>query len=782
MYQCPVCGRASSTLLCSNCGFDGSCNYEAYPSLKALSAQIPSIRARKADLAEREKDLLRCPACGSTSLSVDRSLQCTCGSCRHRFSLQPPAKKTERAGKAEAAEKKEPLKQDPSRSKTVENYLAGLGVVEKIQQEQTAQAAQKPPVSPRPAPKPKDGKKTAARLLIAALLILGVVGGAAVLLRKDSKPSLDVNTLPISEAIKTLVAAGTEDTYTYVDGSRLEQYFDDSGLEAARIYMDKSGEIEYVFAAEYDGSENMTEQLTFDGTGALIRTDSFTRNPDGEWTEHRITLKDGASGGKYQRTFTPDGGIELYAEWAADGTLVEETRNFFAEEGGYTGCTYLDGSSEQYTEDKDGTAWSTMLDADGKITGKTEFRHDENGICTGTYYYDAEGALLNWNEWVYNAQGQVTKRTDFNADGTVDGIYEYDYNAEGKETATRIYDANGTQEQETITILSSGGTDVGTVNTGYGENASTDRYEYVESITGTIHKSFSQNRSDGYYGNAVSDYNVLGLRESYISCDQNGRPTYEVHYSYDAGGNQVEELTISRSYDSSGRLSYENETTTDAQGNSTGTGKSYNEDGKLEYTTEQETTHDADGNALETSKTYDAEGRLTEEHTLTREPNGNYVSHDKSYDEDGKLTGSSTSGHFRPSNYTVLGYADYYKSYDKNGTLTYESFQQTDPLGNSTETRKHYDPDGSLSQTTESRREYNEDGSFVRTETTCDGQGRVTETVDITYNADSDPVSGQRISTTYYDDGRKTVTTYDHNYDLISREEYDASGRLISGE
>ena len=119
MYKCPVCEKESSSLLCQNCGFDSSCNYEAYPSLKTISGRVDSIRARKAALEEKQKDLLRCPACGSTSLSVDKSLQFSCNSCHYRFSPHRPA---------ETAERKALPKPEPVQLK-VDNYLAGLSVV-----------------------------------------------------------------------------------------------------------------------------------------------------------------------------------------------------------------------------------------------------------------------------------------------------------------------------------------------------------------------------------------------------------------------------------------------------------------------------------------------------------------------------------------------------------------------------------------------------------------------------------------------------------------------------
>ena len=43
MYQCPLCGSENESLLCESCGFDGSQDREAYPTLARCSA-TPSLR------------------------------------------------------------------------------------------------------------------------------------------------------------------------------------------------------------------------------------------------------------------------------------------------------------------------------------------------------------------------------------------------------------------------------------------------------------------------------------------------------------------------------------------------------------------------------------------------------------------------------------------------------------------------------------------------------------------------------------------------------------------
>ena len=67
MWKCPVCEKENETLLCG-CGFDGSMDYEAWPTFGQLGAVSIEARAAKRTLHQkREESLLKCPGCGGST-------------------------------------------------------------------------------------------------------------------------------------------------------------------------------------------------------------------------------------------------------------------------------------------------------------------------------------------------------------------------------------------------------------------------------------------------------------------------------------------------------------------------------------------------------------------------------------------------------------------------------------------------------------------------------------------------------------------------------------------
>lgn len=55
MWKCPVCEKENSMLLCENCGFDGSCDYEHYPTLGSVPWQSRS-RAGHRNALDKQKN------------------------------------------------------------------------------------------------------------------------------------------------------------------------------------------------------------------------------------------------------------------------------------------------------------------------------------------------------------------------------------------------------------------------------------------------------------------------------------------------------------------------------------------------------------------------------------------------------------------------------------------------------------------------------------------------------------------------------------------------------
>lgn len=55
MWKCPVCEKENSMLLCESCGFDGSCDYEHYPTLGSVPWQSRS-RAGYRNALDKQKN------------------------------------------------------------------------------------------------------------------------------------------------------------------------------------------------------------------------------------------------------------------------------------------------------------------------------------------------------------------------------------------------------------------------------------------------------------------------------------------------------------------------------------------------------------------------------------------------------------------------------------------------------------------------------------------------------------------------------------------------------
>lgn len=86
MWKCPVCDRENEHLLCESCGFDGSCDYESYPTLQRLMGTAESVSGRKT----KRKPVLVCPKCGGTHILTRQKDQThICLLCNHSFSEDP---------------------------------------------------------------------------------------------------------------------------------------------------------------------------------------------------------------------------------------------------------------------------------------------------------------------------------------------------------------------------------------------------------------------------------------------------------------------------------------------------------------------------------------------------------------------------------------------------------------------------------------------------------------------------------------------------------------------
>ena len=72
MGRCPVCGKDNVGLLCTGCGFDGSCDFEQYPTLGALSTAPRALSALRKKQEQEWNDFLRCGVCGGRAFRFNR--------------------------------------------------------------------------------------------------------------------------------------------------------------------------------------------------------------------------------------------------------------------------------------------------------------------------------------------------------------------------------------------------------------------------------------------------------------------------------------------------------------------------------------------------------------------------------------------------------------------------------------------------------------------------------------------------------------------------------------
>lgn len=102
MWNCPICKRPGQGLQCRECGFDGSLDYENYPSLGKLPRPVKSIVYLQNAWKAKRDDLTACPDCGSWQFYLSKTKSfVVCAECGKKLVIQPPSTVTELARKTD---------------------------------------------------------------------------------------------------------------------------------------------------------------------------------------------------------------------------------------------------------------------------------------------------------------------------------------------------------------------------------------------------------------------------------------------------------------------------------------------------------------------------------------------------------------------------------------------------------------------------------------------------------------------------------------------------------
>lgn len=63
MNKCPVCGKENTGFVCSDCGFDLSCDFERLPTLSMVKSGSFSCSKLKTIREAKFKNVKRCEVC-----------------------------------------------------------------------------------------------------------------------------------------------------------------------------------------------------------------------------------------------------------------------------------------------------------------------------------------------------------------------------------------------------------------------------------------------------------------------------------------------------------------------------------------------------------------------------------------------------------------------------------------------------------------------------------------------------------------------------------------------
>lgn len=387
-------------------------------------------------------------------------------------------------------------------------------------------------------------------------------------------PRFDLTPFQLNEAVAKQIQEGTEDVYIYPDGSRMEFYFDGSGKEICRVYINTEDRIENLFTMLYDSSGRLMMQELYDSQGTALRVDTYDFHSNESTAQHRIELSDGrffqgistfdadgretfecflGDGSKTVTQYDPNGLQIAQTTYDTSGEVTDESSidditPLYAVRGipigkaiDYGDLAYVWGLCgepiKQYGVYKDDSLFSydvSIHDVLGNILEQTVYNADGDMTLYYVWEYDEDGSYLGYNrtsyEKIQNGVPQEKTLTHFDRDGVETSSKTYD--AEGNLTSM-TYDDRGNRmewtynsdgQPETLTVYDAEGKLARRSESAYnsdGQTAKISRYDAAGNLTG--------------WRDYV--YNSDGQTAKEIDYDADGTLTGWQEYIYDPDGN-----------------------------------------------------------------------------------------------------------------------------------------------------------------------------------------------------------------------------------------------------
>lgn len=293
-------------------------------------------------------------------------------------------------------------------------------------------------------------------------------------------PRFDLTPFQLNEAVAKQIQEGTEDVYIYPDGSRMEFYFDGSGKEICRVYINTEDRIENLFTMLYDSSGRLMMQELYDSQGTALRVDTYDFHSNESTAQHRIELSDGrffqgistfdADGGETFECFLGDGsktvtqydpnGLQIaQTTYDISGAVTDESSNKFttplyAVRNIPIGVTIPYGEQvyvwglcgepikeynifkdDSFTASNDPKIFSLLTKNDAAYTVSI---CDVLGKELEKRKYNTDGIMIY--VWESDSDGRIIKESRYDAKGKLTVWWEYTYDADGKVASLQRHD------------------------------------------------------------------------------------------------------------------------------------------------------------------------------------------------------------------------------------------------------------------------------------------------------------------------------------------------------
>lgn len=355
-------------------------------------------------------------------------------------------------------------------------------------------------------------------------------------------PRFDLTSFQLNEAVAKQIQEGTEDVYIYPDGSRMEFYFDGSGKEICRVYINTEDRIENLFTMLYDSSGRLMMQELYDSQGTALRVDTYDFHSNESTAQHRIELSDGRF---FQgiSTFDADGG-ETFECFLGDGS---KTVTRYDPNGLWVVRTTYDTSGA--VTDESSIDDITPLYAVRNIPiGKAIDYGDRVyvwGLCgepIKQYGVYKDNFLYSYDVSIHDVLGNVLEQSCYNTDGvlTTDFLWEYDEsgNRLGYNRTSYKKIQNGVPQEKTVTHFNQDGLKISSMTYDATGNL-TSRMEYTYNSNGQPETLTTYDAEGKLTRRTERVYNSDGLTTKVSWYDAAGKLTGWRDFVYDSDGQPV---------------------------------------------------------------------------------------------------------------------------------------------------------------------------------------------------------------------------------------------------